>query len=62
MLAKFPFLAFNHENSSMTCEIELVWFNHTYLINGTRLKHTLVSLIEGGEVIEGGVFIPANFQ
>ena len=23
---------------------------------------TLVSLIEGGEVIEGGVFIPANFQ
>ena len=26
------------------------------------LMHTLVSLIEGGEVIEGGVFIPANFQ
>ena len=23
---------------------------------------TLVSLIEGGEVIEGRVFIPANFQ
>ena len=27
-----------------------------------HLTHTLVSLIEGGEVIEGGVFTPANFQ
>ena len=27
-----------------------------------RLVITLVSLIEGGEVVEGGVFIPANFQ